>query len=447
MRYFQTLIAASVALAVSACSTFSDVSYDQSAKQALAELAGSELRQTEQPALALTDLLSAPELQRLIDLALQQNPSLQQTLLTLKISQQRLQQTSSQQWPTLSAGLSGTRAEDADNSYNASLDLSWTLDIWQKLDNASSAQLATSLASEFSYQGSKNLLVAKVMQTYLQLVQQTQLIDIQQQNVKALVTNEQIIVSRYRKGLTDLKDLDTAKSNTQSAKATLADNRYQYQQLQSNLALLTGQNKLALQPVEHFPQVKQGIAQVDTRALGRRPDLQQAYQSILASQFEHKVAYKALLPELTLSGSLTNSNHNLHQALFGSSAWQLLGRLSAPLFNAGRLKSQVAVAKLGAEQSYWRFKETLLTAVSEVELAIAKEQSLQKQLTLTKAAYESAKRSEATHTQRYRLGTVSLIDLLQIQQSTFALQSQISQLNYQRLTNRIQLGLALGYGA
>ena len=188
------------------------------------------------------------------------------------------------------------------------------------------------------------------------------------------------------------------------------------------------------------------LDKVSEQNLGRRPDLQQAYQNIIASQYQHKVAYKALLPSLSLTGSITNSDANLHDALFGSNAWQLLGQLSAPIFNAGKLTSEVEIAKFSAEKSYWNFQEKLLSAVNEVDNAVAQEQAVGKRLVLTQSALASAKRSEQTYTSRYRQGTVSLIDLLQIQQQTFSLQAQVTQLTYELLNNRITLGLALGLG-
>ena len=53
---------------------------------------------------------------------------------------------------------------------------------------------------------------------------------------------------------------------------------------------------------------------------------------------------------------------------------------------------------------------------------------------------------DSIYTSRYRQGTVSLIDLLNIQQQTFSLQTQVTQLKYEKLNNRISLGLALGLG-
>ena len=391
-------------------------------------------------------MLAIDEANALIASAMANNPSLQQTLLTLKAAEQQLTVTSSSQWPSISAGLNANKAEASTVNYNASVDVAWTLDIWQQLANASSAEQANVAASAYAYQSAKDLLAANVMQAYLGLVQTSQLIAIESARFSAYQTNEQVIIDRYRKGLIALNELDTAKSSTQSSQATLVDYQAQYQQALRNIVLLTGVTENSLDYREVYPEVMMPLDKVSAQSLGRRPDLQQAYQNIIASQYQHKVAYKALLPSLSLTASITNSDPNLHDALFGSNAWQLLGQLSAPIFNAGKLTSEVEIAKYSAEKSYWNFQEKLLSAVNEVDNAVAQEQAVGKRLVLTQSALASAKRSEQTYTSRYRQGTVSLIDLLQIQQQTFSLQAQVTQLTYELLNNRITLGLALGLG-
>jgi len=432
---------------VTSCATFEDIHYDQKANQQINKLAATNIELNEKSeTVPLSKLLAITDLNRLIDTALVNNPNLQQTLLTLKTAEQQLSVTGSSQWPSLSAGLNTTKNQAATTSYSSSIDLTWTLDLWQQLANATSAQQAEVMTTAYAYQDARDLLAANVMQAYLGLVQYAQLITIETDSVAALKTNEQIIVNRYRKGLSQLSDLDTAKSSTQSSQATLVEYQAQYQQALRNLSLLTGLSDNQLNYRTTFPEVVMPLTELAQQNLARRPDLQQAYQQIIASQYQHKVAYKALLPSFTLSASIGNSSTNLHDALFGSSAWQLLGQLSAPIFNAGKLTSEVEIAKLSAEKSYWAFQETLLTAVNEVDNAIAQEQAISQRITLTQAALASAKRSETTYTERYRQGTVSLIDLLQVQQQTFSLQGQVTQLIYQRLTNRITLGLALGFG-
>ena len=107
--------------------------------------------------------------------------------------------------------------------------------------------------------------------------------------VAVLKTNEQIIVNRYKKGLNELSDLDTAKSSTQSSQATLVEYQAQYQQALRNLSLLTGLSKNELDYRTSFPKVLVPLNDLLSQNLARRPDLQQAYQNILASQYQHQV--------------------------------------------------------------------------------------------------------------------------------------------------------------
>jgi len=431
---------------LSACATFDDVEFDKRAAQQIDKLASANVINIEVATTKLPQILNISEIDHLITTAMLNNPNLQQTLLTLKIAHQQSTSTNAAKWPSLTGNLSANKQQNNQLAYSPSLDINWTVDLWQQLSNASDAQQANVLASSFAYQGAKDLLAANLMKAYLGLVQYAQLVDIEKMRVDKLKTNEKIIVSRYQKGLIDLKDLDTAKSSTQSSQATLIDYQAQYQQALRQLSLLTGltSNKLTYQ--NKYPAITLPASDIDLSDIGRRPDLQQAYQGIIASQLQHKVAYKALLPSFSLTGSISNTNSNLHDALFGSSAWQLLGRLSAPIFNAGKLTSEVEVAKLNAKKSYWAFQQTLLTAINETHNALANEQSITQRLLFTQQSLISAKRSEQTTLSRYRQGTVSLLDLLQVQQQTFSLQAQVTQLTYQQLTNRITLGLAVGLG-
>ncbi|TWX69685.1 TolC family protein [Colwellia demingiae] len=447
MKLFPLFLSVISAFLISACSTFEDVTFDKQANNQLDNLANTKIDFSNEPAaMPLTNLLSIKEVDVLIEDALINNPSLQQTLLTLKKAEQQVTVTSSALWPSMSAGLNASNKENSSASYSGSLDVAWTADIWQQLANADQAQEANFSASVYAYQGAKDLLVAKVMQSYLNLVRLTQLTNIEDKRVSTYKKNGKVIIDRYRKGLILLNELDTAKSTTRSSQANLVDYQTQYQEALRNLSLLTGLAKNQLSYQTTFRNIVIPLHEIDASNIGRRPDLQQAYQNILSSQYLHKVAYKALLPSLSLSGSLTNNDNNLHDALFGSSAWELLGQLSAPIFNAGKLNSEAEIAKLSAEQSYWAFQEELLSAVNEVGNALAQDEAITERLTLTKLALESAERSEVTYTSRYRQGTVSLLDLLQIQQQTFTLQAQVTQLTYERLNNRITLGLALGLG-
>jgi outer membrane protein TolC len=126
--------------------------------------------------------------------------------------------------------------------------------------------------------------------------------------------------------------------------------------------------------------------------------------------------------------------------------WNLLGSLSAPLFEGGKLRAQVEIAKLNAEQSFWSYQDTLLNAVNEVENALGQEHSLTQQQQYMDIALQSAERSYDNYLSKYQQGLVDILDLLTVQQQVYDLEATLAQIHFSLLTNRIDLGLALGLG-
>lgn len=189
---------------------------------------------------SLFGLLDSPQLRLFVDEALVSNPNLQQTALSLQILQAELRQARGNQMVQVDAGLSGSKEEGSDESYSGALSVSWTLDIWGKLRD-------TTAAAGMDVQGQAELLryaraelAAEVMDSWLQLVATSHSIGIQAKRVDTLRKTENYILSRYRSGLGDLQDLDSARSATSSARATLVEYQETLKRLQRTLQLLVG---------------------------------------------------------------------------------------------------------------------------------------------------------------------------------------------------------------
>lgn len=195
-----------------------------------------------------------------------------------------------------------------------------------------------------------------------------------------------------------------------------------------------------------FPQVVNPLDSLTQQNMAGRPDLQQAFYNIEAEALRNDAAYKAMLPSFSLTASLTDIAQSPSEALLTDPLWSLLGQLSAPLFQGGKLKSQAEIAQLTTEQSYWAYQETLLTAINEVENAVGQEYSLEQQQLHLNQAFTSSKRSFVSYEEKYRKGLVDIFNLLSVQQQTYDTEAQLVNATYQRLLNRIDLGLALGLG-
>ncbi|QUM89974.1 TolC family protein [Moritella sp. 36] len=438
-----SMLALTVA-AVVGCSS-STVNYKQSADSALTEITHWQYQQQDAVDITqLTELIAIPELTSLVEQAILQNPSLQQTAISLQIAYAQQGVAESERIPQVSGGFNAERA-DGDTSYKTDISVSWELDIWQTLSDEVAAADMDIKNSEATYQGARDALAANIMRSWLQINLQQQLITIEIARLAVLENNENFVLSRYRSGLGALEELDNARTSSAQTRATLAEKQETLAKNQRNLGLLLG-HSTGIEVGRDFPNVLQPLAGLPEQNLGRRPDLQAAYAEISAAQYRTDVAYKALLPSINLSASLTDIANSPSEALLTSPVWSLLGQLTAPIFQGGKLRSQIEIAELTTEQTYWAYQETLLTAVNEVENSLGQEQSLKRQQQHLNDALTSAKRSEANYQTKYRQGLVDILDLLTVQQQTFDLQSQLTQATYNRLVNRIDLGLALGLG-
>lgn len=374
------------------------------------------------------------------------NPDLQQTLLSLEILRAQYRATRADQLPDVDAGFNGSKTENLDTTYTGAITISWELDFWRKISDETAAAASDVAEQEALYQAATDTLAAEVIQGWLKLINLKQSITIEKQRVELLEKNEQWILQRYRSGLGDLEDLDSGRSSAASARATLIAVQESLQQQQRALNLLLGRSQGSTDIATAYPQVLPPLTELPEQTLQRRPDLRAAYMAIKANDFRTSLAYKDMLPSISLEVALSDTGTSPSDALFKNPVWSLLGQLTAPLFRGGELQANADAAELTTAKSYQAYRETLLTAVQEVEDAIGQEMSLGKQKQQIEEALSIARRNYQQYQQKYRKGLVSILDLLEVQQKTFDLESQLNDLTYEHLSNRISLGLALGLG-
>ena len=396
----------------------------------------------------LNDLVDSDMFDELLKIAMQSNPDLQQMLLTLQIRQSQRIQASGEKRPFISAGASAQNSSDSDTRFGADLSISWQADLWGKLaDNERAADLDITEQS-LLYQSARDTLAAEVMQVWLTLIAQQRALDIEQQRQASLQQTEFFILQRYRQGLGTLEDLDSARSAVASSSADIEALTESFRQQTIQLKTLVGQvNNPEFTLPADYPDVVIPAIDLPEQTLNRRPDLRAAYAAIQASSARTEVAYKDLLPSLSLQAVLEDVGSSPRASLFTAPVWSLLGQLTAPLYQGGQLRAEAEIRELETAISYQQYRDTLLNAVTEIEQALSQEQALVKQQQHIETALASAENNLRQYQANYRSGLLTILDLLTVQQQTYNLQAQLDDLIYQRLLNRISLGLALGLEA
>ena len=419
----------------------------------------------------LTDVIDIKELPHLagyIDEALSSNASLQQSLITLRKAQVAIDSAKADRNLNVDASFSASKSETTNSSastssytnsstssnssspsYSASMNVSWELDLWQKISDGISAANLDAASARASYQSARDSLVANVVRSYIDVLTQQQLLNIEQSRLTVLENNEAVILKRYSTGLGSLDDLDTARTSSANTRATIAQYENALLTAKRTLAVLLGRQNQSLNELNtqvSFPDVLLPLTTLPKQDLARRPDLQAAFYALKATEFEVDVAYKALLPSISLSASLSDNASTPSQALFTNPLWSLLGQMTAPLFQGGALRAQIEDAKLTSANAWWQYRETLLTAVQETQNALDSETALSARISHTNVALANAERSVSTIEGQYRQGLADILDLLSVYETRFNLQAQAVELHAQKLQNRIDLGLALGLG-
>lgn len=396
----------------------------------------------------LNDLIDTDMFDGLLQTAMQSNPSLQQTLLTLKIRQSQLTQAAAEKRPVISSGFSALNSSGSDASFGADLSVSWQADLWGKLaDNERAAEFDITEQNLLN-QSARDTLAAEVMQVWLTLIAQQRAINIEQQRNDSLQQTESFILQRYRQGLGTLEDLDSARSAVATSSASLESLTENLRQQSIQLKTLIGQvDNPQFDLPEDYPQVVIPEIDLPQQSLNRRPDLLAAYAAIQAASARTEVAYKDLLPSLNLQAVLEDVGSSPRASLLTAPVWSLLGQLTAPLYQGGQLLAAAEVSELETAMAYQQYRDILLNAVTEIEQALSQEQALVKRQQHIEAALASAENNLRQYQANYRSGLLTILDLLSVQQQTYDLQAQLDDLIYQRLLNRISLGLALGLEA
>ncbi|WP_320040612.1 efflux RND transporter permease subunit [uncultured Desulfobacter sp.] len=122
----------------------------------------------------------------------------------------------------MSAGYSALKEEDQDDVYTGTAAVSWELDLCRKLADSAKAASKDVQEQQMLFQSARDTLASEIMTEWLELTSAKKNISIEQKRIDVLEKTENYTMQRYRSGLGTLEDLDTARTATASARATIA---------------------------------------------------------------------------------------------------------------------------------------------------------------------------------------------------------------------------------
>jgi NodT family efflux transporter outer membrane factor (OMF) lipoprotein len=364
-------------------------------------------------------------------------------------------------FPSLTADVSGggVRTRDRDTnlttkteSYSAAADASWQVDLFglqrQTLD-AASADLAQ---TEENYYGVQVSLAAEVAAGYVTLRSAEAQLLVVQNSLGTRSETVQLTQWREQAGTGNALDTQQAIGTLEQARASIPALQLTIAQTTNQLALLSGRAPGALDSLlaksGGLPAMPADAAiGIPAETLRQRPDVRAAERGIEAAFARTEAARRQRLPALTLTGSLGVEAAKAGR-LFSPAATvaSVLGSLSAPIFDAGRIGQTITIQSEREKQSINVYKTTVLTALSEVENALIAVQRQGERWGILARATAAASEAATLAGLQFQAGQVDLLVSLDAQRTLLDLQQLEVTTAADRITAYIQLYKALGGG-
>ncbi len=338
-------------------------------------------------------------------------------------------------FPSLSVGLSGTRSASPDgnvsngsinrgptNSVQASLNASWEPDLWGRLRLASEGAGATLQATADDLAAARLSAQATLAQTYFSLRTAEAQEALYDRSVAAYQRFLDLTQARYQSGVAARSDVLQAQTQLRSAQAQLLETRSTRGQLEHAIAVLLGLPPSALELTKSaaLPKAPEVPAMLPSQLLERRPDIAAAQRRVASAYAQIGVADAAYFPSLTLSGSGGYRSSTLSNLLSAPNLfWSVGPSLAAAIFDGGQRKLASAQARTSAEVATSTYRQTVLTALQEVEDNLILANHLREEAELQSQALDAAQRNLALVTDQYRAGTVSFLEVTTAQNSAF----------------------------
>jgi NodT family efflux transporter outer membrane factor (OMF) lipoprotein len=186
-------------------------------------------------------------------------------------------------------------------------------------------------------------------------------------------------------------------------------------------------------------------AGLPAEVVARRPDLVAAERRLAGALAGVKGAKRALYPRISLTASGGTSSNQLRDLVKGDFAvWGLAANILQPIFQGGRLRAAVDLARARSDAALAGYALSVLNAFAEVETALAAEEYLREQEAALREATEQARAARRLAEEQYGSGVRNLLTLLEAQRAAYDTESRLLTVERQRLDTRVDLHLALG---
>lgn len=338
----------------------------------------------------------------------------------------------------------------SENRYQAGLRANYEIDLWGRSGAAAESALALAVASIHQRESVALTLTADLAAAYFEYLSLGDRIAIAERGVRSRRNSLAAIDKRVGGGESAAGEaalLRIALASAEAAAAALVQRR---ERAFNRLALLTGVSPAELKLEQRslagisVPAINPGLP---SELLCRRPDIRRVEAQLSSAQFDVRSLRASLLPSFSLLGEIGyGSRHLLALSNPASLFFLAAGSFAQSVFDGDRKAAQLEAARARHLELLEQYAGILLTALREVEDALAGTRLTEEQHAALVEAASASRTAFAIIRRTYEIGAADYIALLDTEQKMYVNEDAADGALYDRVRAAIDLYKALGGG-
>ena len=416
-------------------------------------------------ALGWREYFTDPQLQRLIEQALQRNHDLRLAVLRVQEAQASYGVQRSARYPALGlsgevarsrtpAGLSPTGSAITTSQFQVGLGISaWEIDFWGRVASLDEVALQSFLATDASRRAATVALVAQVADSYLGLCELDERLRLAQDSATSQRESLRIFERRLEVGSASRLDLTQVQTLVTQADALVAQLQQQRAAQAHALEQLLGGSEgfsamptpAAVQAAWQPPDLRAGLP---SDLLLQRPDIMATEHQLRAAQAQIGAARAAFFPSIRLTafgGLASNELEGLFQG--ASRSWSFAPSLTLPIFDAGRNQANLDLAEVRRNMAVVQYEQAVQAAFREVADALSSRRWLAEQVQVQEQAVTVQRERARLSRLSYDHGASSFLDVLDAERTLISATQQLAQTRGALQSSQVALYRALGGGS
>lgn len=335
------------------------------------------------------------------------------------------------------------------NNFSGSVNASWEIDFWGKYKRSTESAKADLLSSMYGKRAIEIALISEIAINYFRLIGYRTQLEISNKTLASRDSTLTIIQKRFDYGYTHIIDVNQAQIQKAIAQTAVPYYRRLIGITENNLSVLVGKSPDQIKTTTTFYDYKLPDSipiGIPSEVLLRRPDVLQAEQNYRSANAKVGVAQAMRYPSFSLTGLLGVGSSELSNVLGNGLGWGANAGITGPIFEFGKNKRRVDIARESAKQSLLSYENTVLNSMKEVSNSLIEIETLKEELVARQLRLDAANSASGLSSQRYYQGVTSYLEVTENQRQEFDAELSFSDNFQELLTAHVNLYKSLGGG-